>query len=128
MARHPATGRWLLTWSANRWETPDYATGLAVCSGPLGPCRRISRGAPWLRASTDPGIATSAGSAGAGGLSLVTDPNGNLYAVFHAYAGSGRAPSPRVGWAYRVEPAGDAGYRLVEIAGNQPARSAVSGS
>ena len=129
MARHPATGEWLLTWSANRWETPDYATGLAVCSGPLGPCRRVSRDAPWLRASTDPGIATVAGFAGAGGLSFVAGPGDHLYAVFHAYAGGGRAPSPRVGWAYRVEhTAGGGGYRLVEIAGNHPARSAVSGS
>ena len=36
MARHPATGQWLLTWSANRWETQDYATGLAVCDRTAG--------------------------------------------------------------------------------------------
>jgi Glycosyl hydrolases family 43 len=49
MARHPATGEWLLTWSANRWETQDYATGLAVCAGPLGPCRRTTGASPWFR-------------------------------------------------------------------------------
>jgi hypothetical protein len=111
MARHPATGEWLLTWSANRWETQDYATGLAVCAGPLGPCRRISQARPWLRTSADtsPGRARDApdggGFGGAGGLSFVTGPDGGLYAVFHAYPGTGEDPrSRRAAWAYRVEP------------------------
>jgi hypothetical protein len=114
MARHPATGEWLLTWSANRWETQDYATGLAVCAGPLGPCRRISEDRPWLRTSADtrPGRAPDAldapeggGFGGAGGLSFVTGPGGDLYAVFHAYPGTGEHPgTKRAAWAYRVEP------------------------
>jgi hypothetical protein len=115
LARDPATGTWLLTWSANRWETRDYATGLATCQGPLGPCQRVSTDAPWLRASSDPAINTGAQFDGIGGLAFVTGPDDALYALFHAYrAGPADAPGPRLGWAFRVDAAGG-GYRLVEF-------------
>ncbi len=115
LARDPATGTWLLTWSANRWETRDYATGLATCQGPLGPCQRVSTDAPWLRTSTDPAISTGARFDGIGGLTFVAGPDGALYALFHAYrSGPADAPGGRFGWAYRVEAAGG-GYRLVEF-------------
>jgi Glycosyl hydrolases family 43 len=116
MARHPATGEWLLTWSANRWETHDYATGLATCDGPLGPCRRVSEAAPWLRTSADPAVTTSARFGGTGGLSFVGGPDGELYAVLHAYRGEpgDGANGDRVGWAYRVAATPD-GYRLTEF-------------
>lgn len=115
MARHPDTGEWLLTWSANRWDSPDYATGLAICQGPLGPCQRQSRGRPWLRTSDDPSIDTSATFTGAGGLSFVAGPDGHLSAVFHAYRGTGPASdATRIGWAYRVE-ASNHGYKLTEF-------------
>ena len=128
MARHPDTGELLLTWSANRWETRDYATGLAVCDGPLGPCRRISDSTPWLRTSADPGFASSAPLGGAGGLSFTSGPDGTLYAVLHGYRGLGDASTaPRVAWAYRVEAAGPDSYRLVDV-GNHPAAAAVNES
>jgi glycosyl hydrolase family 43 len=115
MARHPATGEWLLTWSANRWETQRYATGLALCAGPAGPCLRVTQGAPWLRRSTGPNVVTSAAFGGAGGMTLVAD-GGDLYAVFHAYRGDGHHPAqPRIAWAYRVVPAGPARYQLTEL-------------
>jgi len=115
MARHPDTGRWLLTWSANRWDTQDYATGLAVCRGPLGPCERLSREKPWLHTSEDSAIDTSAEFGGAGGLSFVTGPDRRLYAVFHAYRGTDTAAeSARIGWAYRVDAVADR-YELVEF-------------
>jgi len=128
MARHPATGEWLLTWSANRWETQDYATGLAVCAGPLGPCRRTTGASPWIRTSADPSIATTARLGGAGGLSFAAGPGNGLYAVLHAYRGAGQAPGAlRVAWAFRVEPSETpAGYRLIEIARNHPAQASVS--
>ena len=96
MARHPLTGELLLTWSANLWETQDYATGLAVCDGPLGPCRRTSD-RPWLRTHESVGVATSARFGGAGGLSFATAPDGHLYAVLHAYRDGGSFPSAAVG-------------------------------
>jgi hypothetical protein len=129
MARHPATGDWLLTWSANRWETLDYATGLAVCAGPLGPCRRTGGASPWVRTSGDPGIVTTDQLGGAGALSFVVGPGEKeLYALLHAYRGAGQAPGAlRVAWAYRVEPSGaPAGYRLIEIARNHSVGASVS--
>lgn len=128
MARHPATGDWLLTWSANRWETRDYATGLALCTGPLGPCAPVGSGSPWVRTSADPGIVTSARLGGVGGLSFVVGPGGQLYAVLHAYRGGADDPvARRVAWAYRVEPSGSpAGYRLIEIARNHFAAASVN--
>lgn len=119
MAQHPTTGAWLLTWSAHRWETPQYATGLAVCDAPLGPCRRMSQAVPWLQTSESDAVAgTSARFVGAGGLSFTTAPGGDLYAVFHAYrptATPGGPTAPRVGWAYRVEAGPDGSYRLTEF-------------
>jgi arabinan endo-1,5-alpha-L-arabinosidase len=128
MARHPATGDWLLTWSANRWETQDYATGLAVCAGPLGPCRRISAASPWLRSSVDPSMATTARLGGAGGLSFVVGRGEQLYALLHAYRGGGQAPEARrVAWAFRVEPTGaPPGYRLIEVGRNHSAETPVN--
>jgi hypothetical protein len=115
MARHPDTGEWLLTWSANRWDTQDYATGLAVCEQPLGPCERVSRDEPWLRTSTDRAVDTSAEFGGAGGLSFVTGPDRKLYAVFHAYRGTdSAAESHRIGWAYEVVAIGGR-YELAEF-------------
>ena len=115
MVRNPDTGQWLLTWSANRWDTADYATGLATCDGPLGPCQQVSRDQPWLCTSRDPSIDTSAVFTGAGGLAFVTGPDGHLYAMFHAYRGSGPpTDETRIGWAYRV--VGSHGtYRLTEF-------------
>ncbi|HKY67997.1 MAG TPA: family 43 glycosylhydrolase, partial [Acidimicrobiales bacterium] len=109
MARHPATGDLLLTWSANLWETQDYATGLATCASPLGPCRRTTPGAPWLRTSGTGGFATTARFGGAGGLSFAAAPDGRLVAVLHAYRDDGRFPAtPRTAWAFVVEATGRA--------------------
>jgi len=113
IARHPETGQWLLTWSANRWETRDYATGLATCMGPLGPCARVSREEPWLRTSDDPSIDTGASFSGAGGLTFVPDGD-RLYVVFHAYRDDDGDIGARVAWAYRVV-VDDNAYRLAEF-------------
>jgi hypothetical protein len=126
MVRHPATGEWLLTWSANLWQTGAYATGLAICDGPLGPCRRMSQEAPWVRGSTDPGLATTAELSGIGGLSFVTGPDGQAYAVLHGYAGAAPTPgSRRVAWTFRVEAVPGTGYRLVDVRRNLSAAPAV---
>jgi len=115
MVHDPETGQWLLTWSANRWESRDYATGLAICQGPLGPCDRVSRDHPWLQSSSSPSVVTNAHFDGAGGMSFVTGPDGRVYAVFHAYRDSGDAASePRVGWIYALEYSGGQ-YELVQF-------------
>jgi hypothetical protein len=39
MRRSP-NGGWLLLYSANLWDTVDYAVGVARCETPMGPCRK----------------------------------------------------------------------------------------
>ena len=105
----------LLTWSANSWNTQSYATGLAVCTTPLGPCERRSHEQPWLRTSGDAAITTTAAFGGTGGLSFLTTGDGSLYAAFHAYRGTSDASTARrICWIYEVVPSAD-GYRLVEF-------------
>jgi len=69
-----------LLYSANRWDTDDYAIGHAVCESMLGPC--IKDGDPWLR-SRD-------GARGPGGPEYVTDDDGwTGVIVYHAWTDSG---------------------------------------
>ncbi len=73
-----------LFYSANdsAWLDADgrsnYATGYAVCSGPLGPCARPGGGKAPLLASN--GV-----SQGPGGASPVVGPNGRLYLAYASY-------------------------------------------
>ena len=73
-----------LLYSGNTFESDRYATGLARCAGPLGPCTHVSPTAPVL--------ASSAAVLGPGGAVPVVGPDGARYMVFHAWA------SPRVGY------------------------------
>ena len=109
MALLPATGalpgQWILTYSANNWATNDYATGLATCAGPAGPCTKVSKAAPWLNNSASPSVATgtSARFGGAGGFFLVTDSAGAPQGVFAAYADYHAAPTaPRQMFTYQL--------------------------
>jgi len=131
MARHPTTGEWLLSWSANSWTSQRYATGLARCAGPVGPCEPLDAAGPWLRTEADVDGA-AAGFGGAGGLAFATGPDGRLYAVFHAYPGRGEHPDAvRAGWVARVEADPDGGpdrpYRLTAVGGNLSADPSVEG-
>lgn len=69
-------GRWLLFYSANRWDTADYAVGLAVCESVTGPCSKPAD-APWL--------ATYATAAGPGGQELSVGPDGEAHVVYHGW-------------------------------------------
>lgn len=121
MVQHPVTGDWLLTWSANRWETQAYATGLATCEGPAGPCRRVTTESPWLRTTPGPNVNTDEASGGMGGLSFTIGPERQVHAFVHAYAGAGRAPeSPRVAWTYQLALDEDGSYRLTEVSSEPP--------
>ena len=73
-------GRWLLLYSANRWDGADYAVGAAWCEGPGGPCTK--QAAPVL--SAEPGLG------GPGGAEFVA---GTTLVVFHAW------PEGQVGYA-----------------------------
>jgi len=69
-------GQYLLFYSANNWETANYAIGVARCSGPLGPCTETS---------SQPLLASQPAFSGPGGPSVFTDAAGNLDLAFHAW-------------------------------------------
>ena len=58
-------GAWYLFYSANRWDTADYAVGLAACESVVGPCEKQPE--PWLD-STE-------ALAGPGGLEVISLPS-----------------------------------------------------
>jgi beta-xylosidase len=73
----PAGGRYFLFFSANNWNSADYAVGVASCSGPLGPCTDAPSG---------PILGSGTGVAGPGGESVFTDASGASWIAFHAWA------------------------------------------
>ena len=70
------SGRYLLFYSGNNWDTANYAVGVASCSGPLGPCAE-----PW----TQPILSGDAHEVGPGGESVFTDASGAPWIAFHAW-------------------------------------------
>ncbi|NLV56718.1 MAG: family 43 glycosylhydrolase, partial [Acidimicrobiales bacterium] len=82
-------GRYILLYSGNNHSTTSYATGYAVCSGPLGPCTKSSSN-PILRSTT--------GAYGTGGADGIVDDRGRFVAVYHAWTGAsgGRGTGRRV--------------------------------
>jgi beta-xylosidase len=73
----PWSGRYYLFYSANNWNSSNYAIGVAICQGPTGPCSK----------PLDHSIVVSQGVAmsGPGGPSLFTDTQGKLWIAFHAW-------------------------------------------
>ena len=73
----PWSGHYFLFYSANNWNSSNYAIGVAVCQGPTGPCSK----------PLDHSIVVSQGAAmaGPGGPSLFTDTTGKLWIAFHAW-------------------------------------------
>lgn len=70
------SGERYLFFSGGQWTTATYATGVADCAGPLGPC---------TTPSTSPILATQAGLAGPGGASAFTDLSGHPDLAFAAW-------------------------------------------
>jgi hypothetical protein len=94
--------RWLLLYSANRWDSAEYAVGAAWCESPAGPCEKQS--APVLTAGR--------GLDGPGGVEFVTHSQSSRPIVaFHAWpagqVGYGDGSSRRLELG-RVEVVGDA--------------------
>jgi beta-xylosidase len=71
-----AGGQYLLFYSANNWETSDYAIGVARCAGPVGPCTETS---------SQPLLASQPAFSGPGGPSVFVDSSGRLRMAFHAW-------------------------------------------
>jgi hypothetical protein len=69
-------GQYRLFYSANSWRTPDYAVGVADCSGPSGPCAAAGNG---------PVLTSDNGFSGPGGPAVFTDVQGSMWVAFHAW-------------------------------------------
>ena len=69
-------GRFYLFYSANAYDSADYAIGYAVAERLLGPYRD---------AADDPLVASGEGAAGPGGQAIVTEPDGDQWLLYHAW-------------------------------------------
>jgi hypothetical protein len=70
------SGHYVLFYSGNQWDSANYAVGVALCSGPLGPC---------AQPLTQPILASGGGMAGPGGESVFADASGSLWMAFDAW-------------------------------------------
>lgn len=73
-ARH---GGWWLFYSGNRFDSAEYATGVAYCEELSGPCRDMS--------PTAFPLVTSPGQHAPGGLETFRDAAGKDWAVYHTW-------------------------------------------
>lgn len=82
-----------LFYAGGDWRTSTYATGVAACQGPLGPCVRATTDAPWLSSTDD--------TRGPGGLSVFRTASGERWVAYHSWE-AGRPVSD--GRRLHVEP------------------------
>jgi beta-xylosidase len=68
-------GHWLLFFSGGDWEDASYATGLATCAGPLGPC---------ADPLDHPVLASTPSVTGPGGASAFRDDRGQWWLAYAA--------------------------------------------
>ena len=68
--------RWLLLYSANRWDSADYSVGAAWCDSPAGPCQK----------QAGPAMTSGSHVDGPGGVEFVaTSRQGRPTVTFHAW-------------------------------------------
>jgi hypothetical protein len=72
-----ANGHYFLFFSGNDWNSANYGVGVAVCTGPLGPC---------LDPASQPLLGSGPGEKGPGGPSVFMDTSGSWWMAFHAWA------------------------------------------
>ena len=70
-------GHYYLFYSANWWESANYAIGYATSQSPLGPFQKVTGSGPWM--------ATGDQAAGPGGQEFFTDTDGALWMACHAW-------------------------------------------
>jgi hypothetical protein len=94
-----ANGHYFLFFSGNNWNSANYAIGVAVCTGPLGPC---------LDSSPQPLLASGPGAEGPGGPSVFMDTAGSWWMAFHAWApGAVGFPHSRALYLRRLDMSGE---------------------
>jgi beta-xylosidase len=67
-----------LFYGANDWDSPNYAIGYATCTGPLGPCTKVTTSGPWM--------ASEGEAVGPGGPTFFEDAAGALHIGYHAWS------------------------------------------
>lgn len=77
-------GKYYLIYSANWWESADYAIGYAVCATPSGPCEKLEK---------QPIVTSVGDTVGPGGGSFFSTPDKQLWMAYHAWT------APDVGYA-----------------------------
>lgn len=77
MVKH--NDKYYLFYSANWWESHQYAISYAVCETVTGPCEKPLEG-PWFD--------YEAPVMGPGGQTFFTDTEGNLWMAYHAWTGA----------------------------------------
>ncbi len=89
-------GRYYLFFSANAYDTEDYAVGYATCRTPLGPCKD---------AGENPILDTACAAAGPGHQTIVRDDDGETWLVYHAWPPNaiGSVYPGRMMWIDRLE-------------------------
>lgn len=88
-----AGNAYYLLYSANWWNTPSYAIGIARCSNPSGPCTRVSVDGPFVG---------SAGAASGPGGPVTFAAEGALWIGYHAWT-TGAVATPGAGRAMRID-------------------------
>lgn len=89
-------GKYYLFFSANAYNSFNYAVGYATCKGPIGPCKD---------APENPILTSKCTAAGPGGETIVTDANGQTWMAYHAWKASA-VDDPTVGrqlWIDRLD-------------------------
>ncbi|HVJ94697.1 MAG TPA: glycoside hydrolase family 43 protein [Labilithrix sp.] len=72
-----ASNKLFLFYSANWYESPEYAVGYARCDGPMGPCQKVTIEGPFVK-STESFF-------GPGGQEIFTDTLGQPWVAYHAW-------------------------------------------
>ena len=99
---HTGSGYYLF-FAGGIWSASSYATGVAKCDTPIGPCHAQGR----------PVMVSDATVIGPGGASVFTDHSGSYWLAYASYV------NPLVGWPYSRT------LRLARVA-ISPARVTVS--
>ena len=94
-----AGGHFVLLYSGNWWNRPDYGVGFATCEDVHGPCTKpLDR--PIISARPD--------AAGPGGAEFFTDAAGDPWVAYHAWLGGVAGyPGRRALWLERVDVSGE---------------------
>jgi hypothetical protein len=87
-----------LYYSGNDWRTASYATGVAACESPVGPCVRMTGDEPWMASRGD--------VRGPGGLSVFRAADGSPWVAYHSWR---RGQPTSNGRRLHVEPLGYSG-------------------